>query len=78
MFQVIFGPNAHTMKIHFRRLHLYFWGPNAHTIKMHFRRLHCENVSCGICDFEMKDVESLDTNTLTCQRFDKRFSHKRE
>ena len=46
-----------------------FWGPNAQTMKMHFRRLHCENVSCGICDLEMRDIETLDTHTLTCQRF---------
>ena len=36
---------------------------------MHFRRLHSENVSCGICDLEMNDIESLDTHTLTCQKF---------
>ena len=46
-----------------------FWGPNPQTMKMHFRRLHCENVSCGICDLEMRDIETLDTHTLTCQRF---------
>ena len=46
-----------------------FWGPNAHTMKMHFRRLHSENVSCGICDLEMKDIETLDIHTVTCQRF---------
>ena len=55
-----------------------FWGPNAQTMKMHFRRLHCENVSCGICDLEMKDIDTLDTHTSTCQGFkcnwcDKRF-----
>ena len=46
-----------------------FWGPNAQTMKMHFRRLHCEKVSCGICDLEMRDIETLDTHTLTCQMF---------
>ena len=45
-----------------------FWGPNAQTMKMHFRRLHSENVSCGICDLEMKDIETLDIHTATCQR----------
>ena len=33
-----------------------FWGPNAHTMKMHYFRLHCENVSCGSCNLEVKDV----------------------
>ena len=46
-----------------------FWGPNAKTMKMHFLRLHCENVSCGICSLEMKDIETLDVHTATCQRF---------
>ena len=45
---------------------------HAQTMKMHFRRLHSENVSCGICDLEMKDIEdieTLDIHTATSQRF---------
>ena len=37
-----------------------FWGPNAHTMKMHFKRLHSDIISCGMCDFEAKDLETLD------------------
>ena len=37
-----------------------FWGPNAQTMVMHFRRNHSENISCGLCDFEAKDIETLD------------------
>ena len=47
----------------------YFLGPNAQTMKMHFQRLHCEYVSCGICSLEMKDIESLDIHTSTCEMF---------
>ena len=46
-----------------------FWGPNAHTMKMHYFRLHCENVSCGSCNLEVKDVEELDIHTTTCEIF---------
>ena len=46
-----------------------FWGPNAQTMKMHYLRLHCENVSCGICELEFKDVEELDLHTSTCEIF---------
>ena len=46
-----------------------FWGPNAQTMKMHFQRLHSENVACGICSLEMKDIETLDIHTSTCEIF---------
>ena len=46
-----------------------FWGPNAQTMKMHYYRLHCENISCGICNLEVKDVEELDVHTSTCEIF---------
>ena len=36
---------------------------------MYFQRLHCENVSCGICSLDMKDIESLDTHSSNCERF---------
>ena len=46
-----------------------FWGPNAQTMVMHFRRNHSENISCGLCDFEAKDIETLDIHTLTYEIF---------
>ena len=46
-----------------------FWGPTAQTMKMHFRRVHSENISCGICNLEVKDIETLDIHTFTCERF---------
>ena len=46
-----------------------FWGPNAQTMKKHFQRLHSENVACGICSLEMKDIETLDIHTSTCEIF---------
>ena len=30
---------------------------------------HCENVTCGIRDLEVKDVEELDIHTTTCEIF---------
>ena len=38
-------------------------------MKMHFRRVHSENISCGICNLEVKDIETLDIHTFTCERF---------
>ena len=46
-----------------------FWGPSAQTMKMHFKRVHSENISCGICNLEVKDIETLDIHTSTCEMF---------
>ena len=47
----------------------YSLGPNEFTMKMHLKRLPCEKISCGICDLEFKDIETLDVHTFTCKKF---------
>ena len=44
-----------------------FWGPNRFTLEMHFRKIHSENIWCGVCEFEAKDIETLDIHTFTCE-----------
>ena len=46
-----------------------FWGPNKHTMKMHIKKIHSEIIACGICKFETKDIEMLDTHTFTCKMY---------
>ena len=46
-----------------------FWGPNKHTMKMHIQRNHSEIITCGMCNFEAKDIEILDTHTFTCEMY---------
>ena len=46
-----------------------FWGPNEHTMEMHIKRLHSETITCGMCDFEANEIESLDTHTFTCEMY---------
>ena len=46
-----------------------FWGPNKQTMKMHIKRNHSEIITCGMCDFEAKDIEILDTHTFTCEMY---------
>ena len=46
-----------------------FWGPNEHTMKMHTKRIHSETITCGMCDFETKQIECLDTHTFTCEMY---------
>ena len=46
-----------------------FWGPNKQTMKMHIKRNHSETISCGMCDFEAQDIETLDTHTFTCEMY---------
>ena len=35
-----------------------FWGLNKQTIKMHIRRIHSETIACGMCDFEVRYIET--------------------
>ena len=44
-----------------------FWGPNKQTMKMHIKRIHSETIACGMCNYEAKDFENLDTHTFTCE-----------
>ena len=44
-----------------------FWGSNKQTIKMNIRIIHSETIACGICDFEGKDIETLDSHTFNCE-----------
>ena len=44
-----------------------FWGPNEHTMKMHVKRRHSETISCGMCNFEANQIETLDTHTFPCE-----------
>ena len=46
-----------------------FWGPNRITMEMHFRRIHSENISCGLCEYDAKDIETLDVHTFTCETY---------
>ena len=36
---------------------------------MHIKRNHSEIITCGMCDFEAKDIEILDTHTFTCEMY---------
>ena len=36
-------------------------------MEVHFKKMHSEKITCGLCDFETKDVESLDTHLFTCE-----------
>ena len=46
-----------------------FWGPNEHSMKMHFKRLHSETISCGMCEYQAADLETLDIHTFTCELY---------
>ena len=36
---------------------------------MHSRRIHSETIACGMCDFEVIDIETLDTHTFTSEMY---------
>ena len=45
------------------------WGSKKQTIEMHIRRIHSETIACGMCDFEGKDIETLDSHTFHCEMY---------
>ena len=42
-----------------------FWGPNTLTMEVHAKRTHCETITCGLCEYEVKDVETLEKYHVT-------------
>ena len=48
-------------------------------MKVYIGKFHSENFECGLCNFETKDLETLETHLFTCELFicyncDKRFN----
>ena len=56
-------------KLQFKCDECNFWGPNEQTMKMHVKKNHSETISCGLCNFEANDIETLDTHTFTCEMY---------
>ena len=44
-----------------------FIGKHDLTMEVHLGKYHSEKIECGICGFEAKDIESLDTHLSTCE-----------
>ena len=38
-------------------------------MKMHVKKNHSETISCGMCNFEANQIETLDTHTFTCEMY---------
>ena len=36
-----------------------FWGPNAMTMQVHHQKTHAEQISCGLCNHEYNETDSL-------------------
>ena len=56
-------------KLQFKCDECNFWGPNKQRMKMHVKRNYSEIISCGMCNFEANQVETLDTHTFTCEMY---------
>ena len=46
-----------------------FWGPNRLTMELHMKKFHSEKITCGLCNYEAKTIEELETHNLTCENF---------
>ena len=38
-------------------------------MEVHLRKSNSEKIECGICGFETKDMENLDTHLSTCEMY---------
>ena len=46
-----------------------FWGPNSLTMELHIKKFHSENITCGLCGYEAKSIEDLETHSATCETY---------
>ena len=44
-----------------------FWGPTTLTMEVHVKKKHSEKITCGLCDYEVNDIETLETHLFTCE-----------
>ena len=44
-----------------------FWGPNAMTMQVHHQKTHAEQISCGLCNHEYNETDTLETHLFTCE-----------
>ena len=56
-----------TSKFKFKCEECNFWGPNELTMDMHVRKKHSETISCGMCNLEVNNEETLETHIVTCE-----------
>ena len=44
-----------------------FVGENRATMEVHLGRAHSENLECGLCEFQVGNLEKLDLHLFTCE-----------
>ena len=54
-----------------------FSGTNEVSMEVHVSKLHTEQIECGICEQETKDLESLETHLVTCQIYECKYCEER-
>ena len=47
-----------------------FSGNNEISMEVHINKVHSEELECGMCEFEAKDLETLETHLVTCQIYE--------
>ena len=45
------------------------WGPNSISMEVHVKNMHAEKISCGLCGFTTRKLETLETHMNTCETF---------
>ena len=54
-----------------------FSGTNEVTMEVHVSKVHAEQIECGMCETETKDLESLETHLVTCQIYECKYCEER-
>ena len=54
-----------------------FGGTNEVSMEVHVSKFHAEEIECGMCEQETKDLESLETHLVTCQIYECKYCEER-
>ena len=46
-------------------------------MEVHVSKVHAEQIECGMCETETKDLESLETHLVTCQIYECKYCEER-
>ena len=63
--------NTHSYKeVQFKCEECDFSGTNEVSMEVHISKIHSEVIECGMCEYEAKDLESLEVHLVTCQTYE--------
>ena len=69
---------THSYKqVQFKCEECHFNGTNEVSMEVHVSKVHTEEIECGMCEYEAKDLESLEIHLVTCQIYECKYCEER-